>query len=80
MKSLCMITLLITAIASAEDGGLKKVNYADETSDAHMTPGKPEEGALTPEQSKQLMLDVEKIKKNKAEAEEYLKELDEEQP
>jgi hypothetical protein len=77
MKSLLLMVSIVTFSVYAEEE-LKKVDYANETSDAK-SPSMPPESTLTPEQSKQLMEDIEKVKKNQAEAQKMLEELDREE-
>ena len=60
----------------ASGGGLKKVNYEEETSDQKKTPGEPEGATLSAEEQQKIMEQINGIKAKQLEANETLKELD----
>jgi hypothetical protein len=73
-----LILILIFPVSSFADEnkttGLKKVNYANETADIYNKGAG--ETALSPEQAKQLLKDIETIKARQAESQKILDELD----
>lgn len=75
MLKLLMFALFLTGSVLAESG-LKKTNFDSKTSDEMSNAQTGSYPALSPEQSRQLMDDVEVIKKKQAEQKRALDELD----
>ncbi len=76
MKPILVLALLaISAISYAQ--ALKNVDHKGQT--AEVTQSQPSSApTLTPEETQELKLQVEQIKKNQLEAQKYLEELDKE--
>ncbi len=75
MKPILVLALLASAISHAQ--ALKNVDHKGET--AEVTQSQPSSApTLSPEETQELKLQVEQIKKNQLEAQKYLEELDKE--
>lgn len=78
MKSFLIMSAIVLSANSFAEGGLKKVNYQNETSDSKSQVS-PESSGLSPEDAKKMMAEIEVIKQKQAEQQKALEELDKEE-